>query len=55
MQHKKIKVGVVQATPALFDIEKTVQLVIEWIEKGAAAGCELLLFPNPLFPVTRVG
>ncbi|RDB04454.1 carbon-nitrogen hydrolase family protein [Runella aurantiaca] len=50
MQHKKIKVGVVQATPALFDIEKTVQLVIEWIEKGAAAGCELLLFPESFIP-----
>lgn len=50
MQHKKVKVGVVQATPALFDIEKTVQLVIEWIEKGAAAGCELLLFPESFIP-----
>lgn len=50
MQHKKVKVGVVQATPALFDVEKTVQLVIEWIEKGAAAGCELLLFPESFIP-----
>jgi len=50
MQHKKVKVGVVQATPALFDIEKTVQLVVEWIEKGADAGCELLLFPESFIP-----
>jgi nitrilase len=50
MQHKKIKVGVVQATPALFDIEKTVQIVIEWIEKGAKEGCELLLFPESFIP-----
>lgn len=50
MQHKKVKVGVVQATPALFDIEKTVQIVVEWIEKGAAAGCELLLFPESFIP-----
>ncbi|AXE20991.1 nitrilase [Runella rosea] len=50
MQHKKVKVGVVQATPALFDVEKTVQLVIEWVEKGAAAGCELLLFPESFIP-----
>lgn len=50
MQHKKVKVGVVQATPALFDIEKTVQLVIEWIEKGAKEGCELLLFPESFIP-----
>lgn len=50
MQHKKVKVGVVQATPALFDIEKTVQIVVEWIEKGAAEGCELLLFPESFIP-----
>jgi len=50
MQHKKIKVGVVQATPALFDIEKTVQIVIEWIEKGAKEDCELLLFPESFIP-----
>jgi nitrilase len=50
MQHKKIKVGVVQATPALFDIEKTVQIVIDRIEKGAAEGCELLLFPESFIP-----
>lgn len=50
MQHKKVKVGVVQATPALFDIEKTVRIVIEWIEKGAAEGCELLLFPESFIP-----
>ena len=50
MHHKKIKVGVVQATPALFDIEKTVQLVINWIEKGVAEGCELLLFPESFIP-----
>ncbi len=47
---RKIKVGVVQATPALFDIEKTVQLVIEWIDKGAKEGCELLLFPESFIP-----
>lgn len=50
MQHKKVKVGVVQATPALFDIEKTVQIVIDWIEKGAKEGCELLLFPESFIP-----
>lgn len=50
MQHKKIKVGVVQATPALFDIEKTVAIVIDWIDKGAKEGCELLLFPESFIP-----
>ena len=46
----KVKVGVIQATPVLFDVEKTVAKVIEWIEKGAKDGCELLLFPESFVP-----
>jgi nitrilase len=45
-----VKAGVVQATPALFDIEKTVEIVLSWIERGADAGCELLLFPESFIP-----
>ena len=47
---KTSKVGVVQATPALFDLEKSVDLVIDWIQRGAEAGCELLLFPESFIP-----
>ncbi|MEI8060162.1 MAG: carbon-nitrogen hydrolase family protein [Ferruginibacter sp.] len=50
MAQKKIKVGVVQATPALFDIKKTVDIIISWIEKGVKEGCELLLFPESFIP-----
>lgn len=50
MDFKRVNVGVVQATPALFDLEKSVDLVIAWIEKGAAAGCQLLLFPESFIP-----
>jgi len=46
----KIKVGVVQATPALFDISKSVDLVCDWIAKGAENGCQLLLFPESFVP-----
>jgi nitrilase len=49
-KNKTIKVGVIQATPALFDIEKTVEIVISWIERGAKEGCELLLFPESFIP-----
>lgn len=48
--HKTIKVGVIQATPALFDIEKTIEIIISWIEKGANEGCQLLLFPESFIP-----
>jgi nitrilase len=49
-KHKTVKVGVVQATPALFNIEKTVEIVIDWIEKAAKEGCKLLLFPESFIP-----
>lgn len=50
MNFKQVKVGVVQATPFLFDKAKTVERVIEWIEKAAKAQCELLLFPESFIP-----
>jgi nitrilase len=50
MIHKKVKVGVVQATPALFDLEKTVEIIVAWIERGASEGCEMLLFPESFIP-----
>jgi nitrilase len=50
MEYKKVKVGVVQATPALFDIAKTVEIIISWIEKAAKEECELLLFPESFIP-----
>ena len=50
MKHKEVKVGVVQATPALFDIDKTVQIIISWIEKAANENCQLLLFPESFIP-----
>ena len=50
MESKKVKVGVVQATPALFDIKKSVEIVISWIEKGAKESCGLLLFPESFIP-----
>lgn len=50
MDHKKIKIAVVQATPALFDREKSIDIVISWIQKGSAAGCEFLLFPESFIP-----
>ena len=55
MNFKQVKVGVVQATPFLLDKAKTVERVIEWIEKAAKAQCELLLFPEsfiPCYPVS---
>jgi nitrilase len=40
----------VQATPALFDLAKSVDRVVDWIQKGAEQGCQLLLFPESFIP-----
>lgn len=45
-----VNVGVVQATPALFDLAKSVDRVVDWIQKGAEQGCQLLLFPESFIP-----
>ena len=50
MPSKHVKVGVVQGTPALFDLGKSIDRVITWLEQGAQAGCELLLFPESFLP-----
>jgi nitrilase len=50
MPFTSTKVGVVQATPAFFNAERCVELVLEWIEKAAAQGCQLLLFPESFVP-----
>jgi nitrilase len=47
---KKVKVGIVQATPVLFDIQKTVDKVINLIETGTREGCNLLVFPESFIP-----
>ncbi|HVM89467.1 MAG TPA: carbon-nitrogen hydrolase family protein [Puia sp.] len=50
MKPKRIKVAAVQATPALFDIAKTTDIIISWIEKAAKEKCELILFPESFIP-----
>lgn len=47
---RKVKVGVVQATPVLFNIGATTDLVISWIEKAAEERCEVVLFPESFIP-----
>jgi len=47
---KKVKAGIVQATPVLFNIQKTVDKVIDLIEAGTRKGCNLLVFPESFIP-----
>jgi nitrilase len=50
MNLQKIQVGIVQATPVFFDLKKSIEKVVEWIEKGKETGCQLLLFPESFLP-----
>ena len=45
-----IKIGVVQATPTLFDVAKTLQTVKIWILKASQEKCQLVLFPEAFIP-----
>ena len=46
----KTKVAVVQATPALFDKNRTLNIVADWTEKVAQEGAQLVLFPEAFIP-----
>jgi nitrilase len=45
-----IKIGVIQATPVLFDRDKTIDVVGDWINIAAMKGCKLVLFPEAFIP-----
>ena len=45
-----IKIGVVQAAPFLFDVDKTLQTVKKWTQKASREKCRLVLFPEAFIP-----
>lgn len=47
---RQFKMACVQATPAIFDIEKSTQKVIDLTNKAAEAGCKLVVFPETFIP-----
>ena len=47
---KKYKVGCIQATPVIFDIDKTVDKAIVLMEEAANQGCKLIVFPESFIP-----
>jgi len=52
---KKFKVGCVQATPALFNKSKTMDIVLKWIQKASKEGVKLLVFPESFIPAYPAG
>ncbi len=46
----KIKVGVIQESPAFFDKEQTLQKLESLVQTYARKGCELLVFPESFIP-----
>ncbi|MBI9046818.1 MAG: carbon-nitrogen hydrolase family protein [Anaerolineaceae bacterium] len=49
-QPTTIKVAVIQAAPALFDCDKTVEKAIKLTHEAAKAGAKLILFPEAFIP-----
>ncbi len=47
---KKYKVACVQATPIIFDIEKTVNKAVKLMTEAANLGCKLVIFPETFIP-----
>ena len=47
---KKYKVGCVQATPVIFNIEKTVDKALKLMSDAADQGCKLVIFPESFIP-----
>jgi nitrilase len=45
-----VKVALVQATPALFDLPGCLHLVKRWTQKAAEAGAQLVVFPEAFIP-----
>ena len=52
---KKFKVGCVQATPALFNKSKTMNIVLKWIQKASEEDVKLLVFPESFIPAYPAG
>ena len=47
---RKCKVASVQATPVIFDLEKSLEKVISLAGEAAALGCKLIVFPETFIP-----
>ncbi|GAA5021556.1 nitrilase [Marivirga lumbricoides] len=52
---RKYKVGCIQATPALFNKDKTMLIVEKWVKKAAQQEVKLLVFPESFIPAYPAG
>jgi nitrilase len=50
MPESKVKVAAIQAAPVFLDLEASLQKALRLIEKAAADGAELLVFPEAFLP-----
>ena len=49
-KNRKFKVACVQATPVIFDLEKSVEKTIALTADAAGSGCKLVVFPETFIP-----
>jgi len=50
MSESKVKVAAVQAAPVFLDLEASLQKALALIEKAAAEGARLVVFPEAFLP-----
>jgi len=49
-KNRKFQVACVQATPVIFDLEKSLEKVIALTAEAAGLGCKLVVFPETFIP-----
>jgi len=50
ISEKSLKVAIVQAAPILFDLEKTVDKIVDLVRKASEQGVKLVVFPESFIP-----
>jgi len=43
---KRLRIGLAQVNPTVGDLEGNVRLILEWMEKARALGCDVVAFPE---------
>lgn len=52
---KNYKIGCIQATPSIFNKQKTIDIAEEWIKRAATEGLKLVVFPESFIPAYPAG
>ncbi|MBI2553109.1 MAG: NAD+ synthase, partial [Candidatus Rokubacteria bacterium] len=43
---KRLRIGLAQVNPTVGDLEGNVRLILDWMERARALGCDVVAFPE---------